>query len=84
MIAATGLLVLLRKSESRLILVSSIADEPKRGAGIALSAHALIEPQAIGAFLGGGALQPASSETLSAGAIAEREKAAVAAVNCGR
>jgi hypothetical protein len=53
-------------------------------AGVALaSPHALIEPQAIGAFLGSGELEPAASEALSAGAIAERERGAVAAVFCG-
>jgi Putative peptidoglycan binding domain len=66
-------------------LIAPIADEPKRVAGVALAApHALIEPQAIGAFLGGGELAPPSSPPLSAGAIAEREKGSLMAVYCGR
>ena len=66
-------------------LVAPIADEPKRIAGIALAGpHALIEPQAIGAFLGGGELTPLPSPPLSAGAIAAREKGALLAVSCGR
>ncbi|HZZ61297.1 MAG TPA: peptidoglycan-binding domain-containing protein [Roseiarcus sp.] len=65
-------------------LVAPIAEEPKRVAGVALAApHALIEPQAIGAFLGGGELQPErSSPPLSAGAIAARQKGTVLAVFC--
>ena len=66
-------------------LVAPIADEPRRVAGVALaSPHALIEPQAIGAFLGGGQLQPQPSPPLSAGEIAAREKGALKAVSCGR
>ncbi len=66
-------------------LVAPIDEEPKRVAGVALSApHGLIEPQAIGAFLGGGQLTPLPSPQLSAGAIAEREKGALLAVSCGR
>ncbi len=66
-------------------LIAPIADEPKRVAGVALAApHALIEPQAIGAFLGGGELTPLPSPTLSAGAIAARERGAVLAVSCGK
>ena len=65
-------------------LVAPIADEPKRVAGVALAApHALIEPQAIGAFLGGGEVTPLPSPPLSAGAIAAREKGALLAVFCG-
>ena len=64
-------------------LVAPIADEPKRIAGVPLAAaHALIVPDAIGAFLGGGELTPEPAATLSAGAIAEREKGAVLAVFC--
>ena len=66
-------------------LIAPIADEPKRVAGVALAApHAIIEPQAIGAFLGGGELTPGPSPPLSAGAIAEREKGSLLAVYCGR
>ena len=66
-------------------LIAPIADEPKRVSGVALAApHALIEPQAIGAFLGGGELTPLPSAPLSAGAIAAREKGAVLAVSCGK
>ncbi len=66
-------------------LVAPIADEPKRVAGVALSApHALIEPQAIGAFLGGGELTPLPSPPLSAGEIAAREKGMLTAVYCAR
>ena len=64
-------------------VVAPIADEPKRIAGVPLAApHALIVPDAIGAFLGGGGLTPEPAATLSAGAIAEREKGAVTAVFC--
>jgi Putative peptidoglycan binding domain len=64
-------------------LVAPIADEPKRIAGVALAApHALIVPDAIGAFLGGGELTPEPAAPLSAGAIAAREKEAVVAVTC--
>jgi Putative peptidoglycan binding domain len=64
-------------------IVAPIADEPKRIAGVPLAApHALIVPDAIGAFLGGGGLTPEPAATLSAGAIAERERGAVAAVFC--
>jgi Putative peptidoglycan binding domain len=66
-------------------LVAPIAEEPKRVAGVALAApHALIEPQAIGAFLGGGELTPLPSPPLSAGEIAAREKGTLIAVSCGR
>jgi hypothetical protein len=64
-------------------LVAPIADEPRRIAGVALAApHALIVPDAIGAFLGGGELTPELAAPLSAGAIATREKAAVVPVFC--
>ena len=66
-------------------LIAPIADEPKRLAGVALAApHALIEPQAIGAFLGGGELVPEPPAPLTAGAIASRVKGAVVGVFCGR
>jgi hypothetical protein len=66
-------------------LVAPIGPEPKRVAGVALAApHALIEAQAIGAFLGGGALTPLPSERLSAGAIASRERDALRSVTCGK
>ncbi len=64
-------------------IVAPIADEPKRVAGVALAGpHALIDPQAIGAFLGGGELTPLPSPPLSAGAIAAREKGALLTVSC--
>jgi Putative peptidoglycan binding domain len=64
-------------------LIAPIAGEPKQVSGVALAApHALIEPEAVGAFLGGGALTPLPSAKLSAGAIAEREKGTVLAVFC--
>ena len=63
--------------------VAPIDDEPKRIAGVTLATpHALIVPDAIGAFLGGGGLTPEPAATLSAGAIAERERGAVVAVSC--
>ncbi len=67
-------------------LVAPIAEEPKRVGGVALAGpHGLIDAEAVGAFLGGGALTPIAAPTaLSAGAIAEREKTAVAAVMCGK
>jgi hypothetical protein len=67
-------------------LVAPIAHEPKRVAGVALAApHGVIEPQAIGAFLGGGELVPVSARTqMTAGAIAAREEHAVVGVMCGR
>jgi hypothetical protein len=64
-------------------VVAPIADEPDRIAGVPLAApHALIVADAIGAFLGGGELTPEPAAMLSAGAIAERERGAVAAVFC--
>lgn len=66
-------------------LIAPITQEPKRVADVPLAApHALIEPQAIGAFLGGGDLTPLPSPKLSAGAIAAREKGALLAVFCGK
>ena len=67
-------------------VIAPIAEEPKRLGGVALAApHALIDAEAIGAFLGGGALMPiAVPAPLSAGEIAAREKASVAAVMCGK
>ena len=67
-------------------VVAPIAEEPKRVGGVAVAGpHALIDAEAIGAFLGGGALTPiANPAPLSAGAIAAREKTAVAAVMCGK
>jgi hypothetical protein len=67
-------------------VVAPIAEEPKRVGGVALAvAHAMIDAEAIGGFLGGGALVPIAARSpapLSAGAIAERESHAVAAVTC--
>ena len=65
-------------------LIAPIADQPKRVAGVALATpHALVEPQAIGAFLGDEP-RPGPSTPLSAGAITEREKGSLLAVDCGR
>jgi hypothetical protein len=64
-------------------VVAPIADEPRRVAGVALAApHALIPPDAVRAFLGGG--EPVSEGTalLSAGDIAARERHALVAVFC--
>ena len=64
-------------------LVAPIADEPKRVAGIALAApHALIAPEAVRAFLGGGEPASGSAAPLSAGDIAARERHALVAVFC--
>ena len=64
-------------------VIAPIADEPKRVAGVALATpHSIIEPQAIGAFLGGGEFTPAPTAPLSAGAIAAREKGSLLAVFC--
>ena len=67
-------------------LVGPIAEEPKRvGDAPLAAAHPLIDAEAIGGFLGGGALTPlASSPPLSVGEIAARAGASVAAVACGR
>jgi peptidoglycan hydrolase-like protein with peptidoglycan-binding domain len=64
-------------------LVAPIAMEPKRVAGVALAApHAIIAPETVRSFLGAGDPAPAGAETLSAGDIAAREKAALLAVYC--
>ena len=65
-------------------LVAPIAEEPRRVGGVALAAaHPLIDAEAIGAFLGGGALIPvAASGPLSAGEIAAQRRSSVAAVTC--
>ena len=67
-------------------VVAPITQEPKRVGGVALAGpHGLIDAEAVGAFLGGGALTPIAAPTpLSVGAIAQREKASVAAVMCGK
>ncbi len=67
-------------------IIAPIADEPKRLGGVALAGpHGLIDAEAIGGFLGGGALTPiAATAPLSVGAIAAREKASVAAVLCAK
>ncbi len=68
-------------------LVAPIAEEPKRIGGVPLAApHPLIAPQAIGAFLAGGEIEPPppGAAPLTAGAIAERERRAVAQVFCER
>ena len=67
-------------------VVAPIAEEPKRVGGVALAGrHGLIDAEAIGAFLGGGTLTPiANPAPLSTGAIAAREKTAVAAVTCAK
>ena len=66
-------------------LVAPIADAPKRvGAVVLAGPHALIDAEAVGAFLGGGALTPLpTSAPLSAGAIAAKQATAVVAVTCG-
>jgi peptidoglycan hydrolase-like protein with peptidoglycan-binding domain len=64
-------------------LMAPIGGEPRRVAGVALAApHALIAPEAIRAFLGGGEPAPASAATLSAGDLAARERHALVAVFC--
>jgi hypothetical protein len=64
-------------------LVAPIAEEPKRVAGVALAAaHAVIAPEAVRAFVGGGEPASRSAATLSAGDIAAREKDALVAVFC--
>jgi peptidoglycan hydrolase-like protein with peptidoglycan-binding domain len=64
-------------------LVAPISDEPKRVAGVALAApHALIAPEAVRAFLGGGEPASGSAAPLSAGDIAARERQALVAVVC--
>lgn len=66
-------------------VVAPFAEEPKRVGGVALAVpHAMIDAEAIGGFLGGGALIPiaAPAAPLSVGAIAARERAAIAPVTC--
>jgi hypothetical protein len=64
-------------------LMAPIADEPRRVAGVALAApHALIAPEAVRAFLGGGESAPAGAAALSAGDIAARERQSLVAVFC--
>jgi peptidoglycan hydrolase-like protein with peptidoglycan-binding domain len=64
-------------------VVAPIRSEPKRVAGLALAApHALIAPEAVRAFLGGGEPASGSAALLSAGDIAAREKEALVAVFC--
>ena len=64
-------------------LVAPIADKPKRVAGVALATqHALIAPDVVRAFLGGGEPAPEGTASLSAGDIAAREKEALVAVFC--
>ena len=64
-------------------LVAPIVEEPKRIAGVALAApHALIAPDAVRAFLGGGESAPAGAAALSASDIATREKDALVGVFC--
>ena len=63
--------------------MAPIADDPRRVAGVALAAqHALITPDAVRAFLGGGEPAPEGTASLSAGDIAAREKEALVAVFC--
>ncbi len=66
-------------------MVAPVADEPKRVGGVPLAEpHALIAAEAIGAFLGGGALVPiAEPAPLTAGEIAARQARSVMAVTCG-
>ena len=57
-------------------LVAPIANEPRRVAGVALAApHALIAPESVRAFLGGGESASESAAPLSAGDIAARDRA---------
>jgi hypothetical protein len=66
-------------------VVAPIADEPKRVAGVALAApHALIAPDAVRGFLGGGEPASEGGARLSAGDIAARERRALVAVFCPR
>ena len=63
--------------------MAPLASEPKRVGGVALAApHALIAPEAVRAFLGGGEPAPAGAAALSAGEIAARERHALVAVFC--
>ena len=64
-------------------LVAPSAGEPKRIAGLALAApHALIAPDALRAFLGGGKSATENDGPLSAGEIVDRERRALVAVFC--
>ena len=64
-------------------LVAPIVDEPRRVAGVALAApHALIAPESVRAFVGGGESASESAAPLSAGDIAAREGHALLAVFC--
>jgi len=64
-------------------LVAPIANEPKRVAGVALAApHALIAPESVRAFVGGGESASESAAPLTAGDIAARESHALLAVFC--
>ena len=64
-------------------VVAPIADEPRRVAGVALAApHAVIKPEAVRAFLGGGESASEGAAPLSAGEIAARERHALVAVFC--
>ena len=64
-------------------LVAPIAGDPRRVAGVALAApHAIIAPDAVRGFLGGGESAPEGAAALSAGEIAAREKGALLAVFC--
>jgi hypothetical protein len=64
-------------------LIAPIANEPRRVAGVALAApHALIAPEAVRAFLGGGESASESAVPLSAGDLAARESHVLLAVFC--
>lgn len=64
-------------------LVAPIVGEPKRVAGVVLAApHALIAPESVRAFVGGGESASESAAPLSAGNIAAREGHALLAVFC--
>ena len=64
-------------------LVAPIADEPRRVAGVALTApHALITSELVRAFVGGGESASEGAAPLSAGDIAAREGHALLAVFC--
>ena len=64
-------------------LIAPIGAAPKRIAGVALAApHAVIAPDAVRAFLGGGESARADAGPLSAGDIVAREKDALLAVYC--
>ena len=66
-------------------LVAPVAQSKRVGEVALAEPHALIDAAAIGGFLGGGALTPLpASAPMSAGAIAARAAASVAAVTCGK